>query len=300
MQKLQELSNLNHEIENILLGERLNKVNYENELIKKYAPITKVVEESSKKIVGTIESSDKNQERRYTESKRDKQERQLARDKKDEELYKLIQNPRLVEVINLLDNYPNVVEFLKGNPNVDLKRADGTIIDLIEKLPEDQVKVLVQYFKQEPEKVEEVILEKKKEPSFLYKDIVSRKYDLNEIEKLGNKQVNQLINDVAEFGPKDFKKGSKWDKINGKIPGFIDAVKKKRKSASSGSGIHFLSSDINVLVNELNRAIGSFRAGNKNAYNIVSAICDEIRRKRRDLMPTSKLREIHNYMHNKF
>ena len=50
-----------------------------------------------------------------------------------------------------------------------------------------------------------------------------------------------------------------------KISDFIKSLDRK------GTGIKFLAGDINVLVNELNRLLGSFVAGNNNTFNEIAA-----------------------------
>jgi len=40
-----------------------------------------------------------------------------------------------------------------------------------------------------------------------------------------------------------------------------------------------LTSNVEMLTNELNRLLGSFTAGNNNIFNQISAITDELRRR---------------------
>ena len=48
---------------------------------------------------------------------------------------------------------------------------------------------------------------------------------------------------------------------------------------AKGTGVKFLTSNVKVLVNELNRLLGSFKAGNNGVFNEIAAITDELRRK---------------------
>ena len=50
-------------------------------------------------------------------------------------------------------------------------------------------------------------------------------------------------------------------------------------TSGKGTGVKFLTSNVEVLVNELNRLLGSFRAGNNGIFNEIAAITDELRRK---------------------
>ena len=50
-------------------------------------------------------------------------------------------------------------------------------------------------------------------------------------------------------------------------------------TSGKGTGVKFLTSNAKVLVNELNRLLGSFKAGNNGVFNEIAAITDELRRK---------------------
>ena len=62
-------------------------------------------------------------------------------------------------------------------------------------------------------------------------------------------------------------------KKNGEFIKSLDA------KSGTGGGVKFLTSNVEVLTNELNRLLGSFTAGNNNVFNEISAIIDELRRK---------------------
>ena len=52
------------------------------------------------------------------------------------------------------------------------------------------------------------------------------------------------------------------------------------KMPKTGSGlIRYLPSSTNDLVSQMNRLLGSYKAGNKNAFNEISAISDVLRRR---------------------
>lgn len=56
-------------------------------------------------------------------------------------------------------------------------------------------------------------------------------------------------------------------------------IKSLDATSVKGTGVKFLTSNVKVLINELNRLLGSFTAGNNNVFNEISAITDELRRK---------------------
>ena len=57
-------------------------------------------------------------------------------------------------------------------------------------------------------------------------------------------------------------------------------IKSLDAKSGTGASVKFLTSNVEVLTNELNRLLGSFTAGNNNVFNEISAITDELRRKR--------------------
>jgi len=56
-------------------------------------------------------------------------------------------------------------------------------------------------------------------------------------------------------------------------------IKSLDAKSGTGAGVKFLTSNVKLLTNELNRLLGSFTAGNNNVFNDISAITDELRRK---------------------
>jgi len=74
-----------------------------------------------------------------------------------------------------------------------------------------------------------------------------------------------------------------------KIIDFIKSLDRK------GTGIKFLAGDINVLVNELNRLLGSFVVGNNNILNEI--ITDELRRK--GVLNINLVKKIYRFLTNK-
>jgi len=76
-----------------------------------------------------------------------------------------------------------------------------------------------------------------------------------------------------------------------KISDFIKSLDRK------GTGIKFLAGDVNVLVNELNRLLGSFVAGNNNIFNEIAAITDELRRK--GVLNINHVKKIYRFLTSK-
>ena len=66
----------------------------------------------------------------------------------------------------------------------------------------------------------------------------------------------------------------------------------------TGAGVKFLTSNVEVLTNELNRLLGSFTAGNNNIFNeIRRAITDELRRK--GVLKIDHAKKIYRYLTGK-
>jgi len=74
---------------------------------------------------------------------------------------------------------------------------------------------------------------------------------------------------------------SNWDRWRNEIVLVVTDRQKNSDFVKSlnrkGTGVMFLTSDANVLVNKLNRLLGSFMAGNNNIFNEIAAITDEQR-----------------------
>ena len=80
---------------------------------------------------------------------------------------------------------------------------------------------------------------------------------------------------------------------------FIKALDVK---SGTGAGVKFLTSNVEVLTNELNRLLGSFTAGNNNVFNEISAITiiaitDELRRK--GVLNIEHAKKIYRYLTGK-
>ena len=65
----------------------------------------------------------------------------------------------------------------------------------------------------------------------------------------------------------------------------------------TGTDVKFLTGDLNVLLNELNRLLGSFVAGNNNILNEIAAITDELRRK--GVLNIDHVKKIYRFLTNK-
>ena len=68
-----------------------------------------------------------------------------------------------------------------------------------------------------------------------------------------------------------------WRQIKIAHPDFhkqLQSVKKTKK----GTGVKFLPSGKQELLQELLRLIGSYKSGNKNVYNELNAVVDQLRR----------------------
>jgi len=94
---------------------------------------------------------------------------------------------------------------------------------------------------------------------------------------------------------------SNWDRWRNEI---VDGLTDRQKNSDfikslnrKGTGVKFLTSDVSVLVNELNRLLGSFVAGNNNIFNEIAAITDELRRK--GLLNINHVKKIYRFLTRK-
>lgn len=92
------------------------------------------------------------------------------------------------------------------------------------------------------------------------------------------KNSNELISFVRNH-PDTNLNTNPWRQINIVDPGLYQEIKKV-KTTKKGTGLtKFLPSGKDGLVRELFRLMGSYKSGNKNAYNELNAVVDELRRK---------------------
>jgi hypothetical protein len=87
--------------------------------------------------------------------------------------------------------------------------------------------------------------------------------------------ANNLLRYV-ELNPKTNLKSNPWRRIRTELPDFYKEIKTLKK----GTGLmKFLPSGKTDLIRELLRLMGSYKSGNKNVYNELNAVVDELRRK---------------------
>jgi len=71
-----------------------------------------------------------------------------------------------------------------------------------------------------------------------------------------------------------------WRRIGNVDAAFFDQLKNAKQShARTGRGIQFLPDNKKDLVTELFRLLGSYKSGNKNVFNELNAVVDQLRRK---------------------
>ena len=68
-----------------------------------------------------------------------------------------------------------------------------------------------------------------------------------------------------------------WRQIRNADPEFYEQLRSVKKT-KKGSGVKFLPSGKEELIHELFRLIGSYKSGNKNVYNELNAVVDQLRR----------------------
>ena len=68
-----------------------------------------------------------------------------------------------------------------------------------------------------------------------------------------------------------------WRQIRNADPEFYEQLRSVKKT-KKGTGVKFLPSGKEELIHELFRLIGSYKSGNKNVYNELNAVVDQLRR----------------------
>jgi len=122
------------------------------------------------------------------------------------------------------------------------------------------------------------------------------------LEKMNSEKKKFNLNSPLD---KDFIE-SNWDRWRNEIVNILTDRQKNsefiaylsaRSRERKGVGTVFLSSDENVLINELNRLLGSFTAGNNNIFNEIAAIADELRRK--GILSIDHVKKIYRFLTTK-
>ena len=93
-----------------------------------------------------------------------------------------------------------------------------------------------------------------------------------------DQDIRILKEEVAKDKTVNLYQHNVWNAVNKVITSFIKDVKRIRKS-KTGQGIQFLPPGTRELKNKLVLALGSYKAGNTNTFNEISAIMDEMRRR---------------------
>jgi hypothetical protein len=199
-----------------------------------------------------------------------------------------------------------VVKYLVEEENVELNNKDLEIIKLIDKLPDEKLLMLSNYYKQENElkkqepkpKVKKVPFNERSFPdaSKLFGDLQHANNNQDKIRYLLNNasesEIDYLKFETARRNFPNLHNIRTFSIINSFIPNFIKDVKKYEKRMHmegkylykpeeefpTGKGIKFLPSNYKELKNKSLLAFGSYKAGNKNTFNEISAVMDELRR----------------------
>jgi len=90
--------------------------------------------------------------------------------------------------------------------------------------------------------------------------------------------VNNLKGFV-EHNPDTNFSSNPWRRIKTELPLLYNEIKTAKTSKKRNGLIKFLPDNKNDLVKELFRLMGSYKSGNKNVYNELNAVVDQLRRK---------------------
>ena len=268
--QLKTLAEQDKVLNSTYFNDRLNKLGLQENLGELYKPIL----ESTKNIETKIEESSKNIAEKIEKSK----PIVLTDTTKMED--------KLDEIVALLDNFPNVIAHLRGDVAQPLTQEDVEVIQTLDKLPDSDLKEIVK---------EVTSSEKEYTPifnAFKYED----KDTINRI-KNNPQSVEELINYAVNSNVEYPRMSSLYRAVNNHIPTFLHEVETRRALAGKvkkGTGIRFLPSSTKDLVSEMNRLLGSYKAGNKNTFNEISAISDILRD--RKLMTPEMSKKIFKFM----
>ena len=276
-ENLRPLIAADKELSSLFRNEMLRKIGLQQHLREMYKPIT----EETKAIASKIEEGTTKSSEIATKIEEGTRQASNFEERKSELLKQINEQPKLGEILTLLQNYPEVINYLR-DIDYNLAERDNRIIELINKLPDDQQQVLRDYFilRKEPTSPSRRIVPTG--ASDLYRQLIDANGNIQKTKSIltdaSLEDIEKLKEEVANDKTVNLYQHNVWNAVNRVIKSFIRDVKIIRKS-KTGQGIQFLPSGTKELKNKLVLALGSYKAGNTNTFNEISAIMDEMRRR---------------------
>ena len=276
-ENLRPLIAADKELSSLFRNEMLRKIGLQQHLREMYKPIT----EETKAIASKIEEGTTKSSEIATKIEEGTRQASNFEERKSELLKQINEQPKLGEILTLLQNYPEVINYLR-DIDYNLAERDNRIIELINKLPDDQQQVLRDYFilRKEPTSPSRRIVPTG--ASDLYRQLIDANGNISRTTSIltdaSPEDIEKLKEEVANDKTVNLYQHNVWSAVNRVIKSFIRDVKIIRKS-KTGQGIQFLPPGTKELKNKLVLALGSYKAGNTNTFNEISAIMDEMRRR---------------------
>ena len=245
-ENLRPLIAADKELSSLFMAERLRKIGLQQHFREVYKPIT----EETKTIASKIEEGTKQAAQQAEVLTQNIQEgnvyaAEAARIAAQEAeraaeharvLQEIKSQPKIMEMITLLKNYPNVVKALVEEEDVKLNNRDLEIIKLINKLPDEKLLMLSNYYKQEPKpKLKKVPFNERSFPdaSKLFGDLQHANNNHEKIKELLNNasesEIDYLKFETARRNFPNLYNIRTFAIINSFIPNFIKDVKKYEK-----------------------------------------------------------------------
>ena len=294
-ENLRPLIAADKELSSLFKGEMLRKIGLQQHLREMYKPIT----EETKAIASKIEEGTTKSSEIATKIEEGTRQASNFEERKSELLKQINEQPKLGEILTLLQNYPEVINYLR-DIDYNLAERDNRIIELINKLPDDQQQVLKDYFILRKEQTSPSRRIVPTDASDLYRQLIDANGNISRTTSIltdaSPEDIEKLKEEVANDKTVNLYQHNVWNAVNKVIKNFIPDVKSIRKS-KSGQGIQFLPPGTKELKNKLVLALGSYKAGNTNTFNEISAIMDEMRR--RGEMSISDIKGIFKLMKTK-
>ena len=276
-ENLRPLIAADKELSSLFRNEMLRKIGLQQHLREMYKPIT----EETKAIASKIEEGTTKSSEIATKIEEGTRQASNFEERKSELLKQINEQPKLGEILTLLQNYPEVINYLR-DIDYNLAERDNRIIELINKLPDDQQQVLRDYFilRKEPTSPSRRIVPTG--ASDLYRQLIDANGNISRTTSIltdaSPEDIEKLKEEVANDKTVNLYQHNVWNAVNKVIKSFISDVKSIRKS-KKGQVVQFLPSGTRELKNKLVLALGSYKAGNTNTFNEISAIMDEMRRR---------------------
>jgi len=273
---LNEVAQSRNDITNNFINRTAEQQGLQLELQKVYKPLLTAISEQPKTIVSKIDQLTTNAKSDSATVQRQIEELKQIQTKNEKILSKIHESPQLPELIELIKTYPNIIDKINDD-DVILTDKEQKIYDMLQDLPENNRTLLREYFIMPTPPSSPIFTPRQSRIPILLPEYI-RTITPEEINAADDAKIldfKQYLIENPDIPIDGRFKPYIW--FIARDSNFVKDIKIGRQT-KHGTGVKFLSSNPKSLKIELQRLIGSYMAGNKDTFNEISAITDELRR----------------------